>query len=191
MVSVNNGVKPHPDPQRDNRFFRDRNETFEPFPPLALPDDTAEKKEAWWIMETLGEAIGYIDPRVKDHKPCNDYFRRLPLGRTFQEIWNDADVWINYNTKKEGRWGFLRDPKDVVICKRTFGKGYLFVAATIVHELAHIGGAPGTGAIPPSNAAETALKHCLLAQMFDPDVFGMLDEYHYGPEGRDNDTAYA
>ena len=190
MVSINNGVTPHPDPQKDNRFFIDRNMTFEPFPQLALPEDTDEKREAWNIASILGKAIQYIDPRVKTHKPCNDYFSKLPNGRTFAQIWDDKDVWINYSSTNTADWGFTRDPKDVVICKQTFAKGYLFVAATIVHELAHVGGAPGKAASPPSNAAEAALKHCLLAQMFDPDVFGVLDDFPNGPGGGD-DTAIA
>jgi len=188
MPKVNYGVEPHPDPQADNGFFSDRGRVWEPFPKLSLPDDNDEQKEAWRIAETLGRAIQYIDSRVKKHDPCNSYFRKPPKGRSFAEIWDDPDVWLNFAPKLPD-WGFTRDPKDVLISKEAFKQGHLFVAATIVHELAHVGGAPGTGANPPSNAAEVALKYCLLTQQFDPNIFGVLDDFPNGPGTDSNGTA--
>ncbi len=49
------------------------------------------------------------------------------------------------------------------------------IAGTLVHELAHVAGGV-TNARNPGHAAdaETALKHCLLAQQFDPAVVGSL-----------------
>lgn len=190
MPSVNNGVIPHPDPQATNRFFIDRLQVWEPFPVLYLPDDTPEKKEAWRIMELLGKAVEYIDSKVKKHTPCNDYFRKLPNKKTFKELWDDPKYWINFSSKTP-EFGFTREPNDIAIGKASFTEGnYLVVAATIVHEFAHLGGAPGKAAQPPSNAAETALKFCLLTQQFDPNVFGVLDLYPDGPV-KDDDTAIA
>jgi hypothetical protein len=68
----------------------------------------------------------------------------------------------------------------------------MHLAATIVHELAHIAGAPGATEAQRSQrralrradpasyrrliAAEGALRPCLLGQMFDPDAIGALHD---------------
>ena len=38
------------------------------------------------------------------------------------------------------------------------------------------------------NSAELALKSCLLAQFFDPNVFGLLEDWHHPDQ---TGTAYA
>jgi hypothetical protein len=68
----------------------------------------------------------------------------------------------------------------------------MHLAAAIVHELAHIAGAPGAtdaeaeealaqrGADPATYrrliAAEEALRRCMLGQMFDPSLLGVIDD---------------
>jgi len=47
----------------------------------------------------------------------------------------------------------------------------LIVAATIVHEFAHVGGAPGW----PSPAAERALPKCGFGPQYDPGIFGSIE----------------
>jgi hypothetical protein len=50
------------------------------------------------------------------------------------------------------------------------------LAATILHELAHIAGASTNARAlqPEASEAETALKHCLLTPQFDPNALGIL-----------------
>jgi hypothetical protein len=47
----------------------------------------------------------------------------------------------------------------------------LIVAATLVHEFAHIGGAPGW----PSPAAEKSLPKCGFGLQYEPGILGSIE----------------
>jgi hypothetical protein len=123
-------------------------------------------------LATLQRAIKIIDTRIKGNQPCDKAFKALPGGKSFAQIWADASVWISYDPDNSGhKYGAtLRSIKEVTISQFSLKMGHWTVAATLVHELAHVNGAPG-GA---SHAAEGTLKHCLLPGLEDPTIMGMI-----------------
>lgn len=128
------------------------------------------------MFDILASAVRYLDLKVQQHTPCNECFRRLPGKRSFKEVYNDPDVWINYNGAFNATYaGFTRKgSKEIVIHSTSIMKGHLFVAATLVHEMAHVNGASGSGI---DQSAEKTLKACLLPQMFNPNVYGAIDRF--------------
>ncbi|MBU4298093.1 MAG: hypothetical protein L6365_02205 [Desulfobulbaceae bacterium] len=52
---------------------------------------------------------------------------------------------------------------------------FMDVAHTILHELAHVAGAPGLRVAPKSLAAERSVLYCGLRKRFDPKAFGSLE----------------
>ena len=166
-----------------------RQNTIKNFPPYVVlydnPSNSGEKVGKF-LFDALVNARRYLDVKVQEHVPCNDCFRRLPGKRSFKEIYNDPDVWINYMDEPDGPWGYSNaDTKEIGVHSRSLTRGHLFVAATIVHEMAHLNGASGR---KDDQTAEQTLKFCLLTQMFDPNVFGTIDQFS-APAGPGN--AYA
>ncbi|RVT96627.1 hypothetical protein EOD42_09410 [Rhodovarius crocodyli] len=162
--------------------------------PNSNSDDAAVANLGAFIARGLNEAVAFIDSKVKIWKPCNECFKRLPKKRSFAEIWDDPDTWIHYNGKTMSL-GFARPgTKEIALGFSSFRgtpakpmePNSMQVAATIVHELAHVNGAEGNPA-KRDNSAEASLKSCLLTQMFKPEVFGAIDRQS---EENWNDTRY-
>jgi hypothetical protein len=111
------------------------------------------------------------------------------LGKTLKEIVESSKVWLHFIDKPEfdllgkTRGGISDTWADIGITRAAMDKGKMYVVATIVHELAHVDGAPGTLAKRRSIAAESTLKHCLLSPQFDPNAFGALDKMFRGDSG--------
>ena len=102
---------------------------------LAYSD--ADKKQ---VVEA---ALFILKHNIKGSKPCNDCFKRLPGGRSFDDVLNDAGVFISFDpsTKKDDFGATIGS--DVTITDFSIRMGRWTVAATLVHELAHVNGAPG------------------------------------------------
>ena len=86
------------------------------------------------------------------------YFRTLPSGRSLTDLLNDNTIWVNYA-------GGIPDygqaiGNEIAIGPRSYRIGQWTVLATLIHELAHVNGAPGS----PSQQAEEALLHCGLGK---------------------------
>lgn len=122
-------------------------------------------------LRTLKRAMDIIAARIKDDQGCNAAFEELPGGKSFADIWKDPDVWINYDpSNKAGKFGARRrGTKEITICKYALRMGRWTVAATLVHELAHVNGAPGD-----DSQAEDTLKKCLLKELHDPNIIGQV-----------------
>jgi len=120
-------------------------------------------------LAALRRAVRIIDTRVKGHRPCDNAFRALPGGRTFSQVWNDSTVWISYDPGgTANRYGATLG-KEVTITAYSLRMGHWTVAATLVHELAHVNGAGGA-----TTAAEDTLKSCLLHGLHDPTIIGRI-----------------
>jgi hypothetical protein len=93
--------------------------------------------------------------RIAGNTPgANTYFSYL--GRTLTQLLNDNTIWVNYATFGEyGQTNFVGG-KEIAIGIRAFRIGRWTVLATLIHELAHVNGAPGR----PSTFAEDAVYHC-------------------------------
>ena len=49
------------------------------------------------ILATLKAALFILKHNIRNMRPCNDCFKRLPGGRTFQEVFDDATVFISFD----------------------------------------------------------------------------------------------
>jgi len=58
------------------------------------------------------------------------------------------------------------------------------VAHTLLHELAHVAGAPGRRVAPKSLAAERSSLYCGLRRYYDPKAFGALEIFPSSGDGR-------
>jgi hypothetical protein len=115
---------------------------------------------------------------AKHNPPANTYFRSLPRGRSLTELINDSGIWINYAPSVAPLFGEAdMGASEIGLSDRPFALGRWMVLATVIHELAHINGAPHTGG---STLAEDANYHCGL---------GTWDEY-YGTGVDDPRTPY-
>ena len=125
--------------------------------------------DANYVAE-VQRAFVIIDGRIKGHEPCNAAFKRLPNGRSFADLWNDPNIWVSYDpdgraTKYGGRLG-----NDITLSQYTCRMGHWTLVATLVHELAHVGGAGGK-----APDAENTLKACLMRAHYNPYVIGSLE----------------
>jgi len=93
--------------------------------------------------------------RIAREMPSADtYFKTLPKGLTLTSLLSDNTIWINYEPTLDV-YGWQHG-KEIGIGKKSYNKGRWSVLATLIHELAHVNGAPGG----KSKAAEQALIHC-------------------------------
>jgi hypothetical protein len=99
--------------------------------------------------------------RGRGRARSNVYFRSLPDGRSLTDLLNDAAIWVNYHPTM-GAYGETNavSGKEIAISERACRIGRWTVLATLIHELAHAGGAPG-GA---DASAEEALLACGLGR---------------------------
>ena len=135
------------------------------------------------VWGVLGLAIAFIDNTVKRHDPCNAYFRRLSRRKTLREIIDSEEVYLHRIEPNEGY------TEDVLPRGHNFGRHvglplYVLadsdlgvVTASLIHELAHVAGAPTYKMDPTSQLAEEALKHCLFPRQYDSNAFGALERF--------------
>ena len=98
---------------------------------------------------------------AREMASANMYFRSLPNGRSLTSLLRDRSIWINYDpSATEFGAQSVAHPNEVAIGPRAFRIGRWTVLATLIHELAHVGGAPGGG----DQRAERALLHTGLGQ---------------------------
>src|SRR5262245_54683392 len=112
--------------------------------PLPLADGTRwDTYDDAKILRTLQRALFILRHNVRNMRPCDDCFRRLPRGRSFTEVFDDPTVFISFDPTGpfSGRTDAVGG-NEVSINAREFRVGRWSVAATIVHELAHVNGAP-------------------------------------------------
>jgi hypothetical protein len=115
-------------------------------------------------------AFNIINARIKGYAPCNAVFQALPRGRSFADLWNDPNVWVSYDpdgrpTKFGGTKG-----NEITLSQYACRMGHWTIVATLVHELAHVGGAGGR-----NRDAESTLKACLMQAHFNPYVIGRIE----------------
>lgn len=129
-----------------------------------LPYDAALDKQ----KKCLEKAIGICKNNIRGSKTCNDAFKKLPGGRSFDDIFDDDTVWISYCPNKT-TYGFTNvvGGKEITICEYAYMWGFWSVVGTLVHEMGHVNGAGTT-----DHAAEGTLLSCGLAKVHDPTIIG-------------------
>lgn len=125
-------------------------------------------------LRTLERAQTIIQVRIVGHYQSDKIFKALPGRRSFREMFDLLNNWINYDpSNKLNDWGWTIPslyPNDIVLTRFTLRMGRWSTAGTIVHELAHLNGADGT-----SHAAENTLRFCGLQSAqgpYDPSIRG-------------------
>jgi hypothetical protein len=141
--------------------------------PVALADGTT-----WGeytdpkIKKTLERALFILKHNIRGMKPCNTCFSALPGGKSFDDVIDDASIFISFDPSgpNSGVTNAVGG-KEITISAGEFRGGRWTVAATLVHELAHTNGASGT-----TLDAERTLKCCGLWGLFRPGSIGMQDQ---------------
>ena len=99
-------------------------------------------------------------------KTADKYFKSLPGKRTLTQLLADRRIWINYAPELYARGIRQEGSNEIGIGELAYLSGKEIVLATLIHELAHIAGAPGGD----SRAAEDALIHCGLGKQSEADT---------------------
>lgn len=128
-------------------------------------DKTRSKQKA-----ILQEALNMLRNSVRGSQRCNNCFKRLPSGKTFDSILDDNNVWISYSPLMTHYGGAIVNGKDVTICQLAFDAGVFTVAGTLVHEFAHL-----NGASPTTHDAEATLPSCGFGKIYDKTIIGTRD----------------
>lgn len=105
-------------------------------------------------------AVGWARTRARriarNMPSANRYFRSLPNGRSLTQLLGDRSIWINFDpTTTDFGAQSVDHPHEIAIGPRAFRVGRWTVLATVIHELAHVNGAPGG----VDTRAENALLH--------------------------------
>lgn len=114
---------------------------------VAVP---ASKRSTLNWARTKAKAIASGNPEA------NKYFKKMPDGKSLTQLLNDSSIWINYCPGLTLFGEAQISGKELAIGPNSFPKGKWVVLGTLIHELAHINGAP-TG---NNTQAEEALYHC-------------------------------
>jgi len=119
----------------------------------------------------LDQALFILRHNVHGMRPCNSCFSRLPGGRTFDDVFDDPTVFLSFDPSGpfSGRTDAVGG-KEVTIGASEFRIGRWSVAATIIHELAHVNGASAT-----TGDAESMLNCCGFRAHFRPGAIGVND----------------
>lgn len=142
--------------------------TYGPF-----PNDTPDARARLEKVQRAFSAVDRLAISQSATSACNVYFASLPKGSSFRQLWKDDRVFINYSpAAEEGRFATTHsNDRDIALTRWCIDHhNHWMIGATIVHEFAHIGGAPG-GA---SHKAERAVRECGFIPQYDPDIRGSL-----------------
>jgi hypothetical protein len=83
------------------------------------------------------------------------YFRSLPKRRSLRSLLADRSIWISFASNLPAHVLGITAGKEIGITQSAFNEGRLVVLGVLIHELAHVNGAP-----KETHAAEEAVLHC-------------------------------
>jgi hypothetical protein len=107
-------------------------------------------------------------------KTCNCAFAKLAGHRDFATVWRDPEVWVSLNSNPATDIFGMTYKKEISIPIRLFSipEPVRVIAATLVHELAHVNGAPGGWT--DSKEAESTLPPCGFDDQYNPVMVGSI-----------------
>lgn len=120
--------------------------------------------------KVVDDALFILRRNVRGVRPCNSCFNKLPNGRSFDDILDDPSVFISFDPSNDGSLFGATLGNDITITNFSIRMGRWTVAATLVHEFAHINGAPGA-----THQAEGTLLCCGFSALHDPNIIGAAD----------------
>jgi hypothetical protein len=121
------------------------------------------------------KAIELIRQKSRGNMFCNLSFQTLPRGRSFDDVFDDASIWISLVKHKPFVAG-LSIGNEIGIYENTFSTAKTksnpaeIIASVILHELAHVAGAPDN-----PDMAEWLLIPCGFSNVADYGPGGMTD----------------
>jgi hypothetical protein len=128
-------------------------------------------------IQLVKEAFLMIDTRILKNKAtlktCNAAFVKLKGRRDFPTVWKMAGIWVSFNPNpEEGLYGWLYK-NDISLSAHMFAmrNPVPWIAGTLIHELAHVNGAPG-GPDTSSKEAEGTLPPCGFDDVHNPATVG-------------------
>lgn len=141
----------------------------------AFQNATANDKRRFSAITKAYDIVNKLDAKLDLQGPCNKYFRKLPKAKTFRDFWRDNSIFINFSPSLTAGFYGATHSNDKDICVSAWcldTTNHWMVAATIVHEFAHIAGAPG-GA---SHSAEKAADMCGFKPQYNPAIVGSIKQ---------------
>ena len=138
------------------------------------------------VKKKITTAWRFVTTRAAAHRPCNLYFQRLPGKKSLAQLLKQRIVLHALVPRKgytdqdlpRGAGSVSAIGLNLLLF---VDKGTAEMQATLIHELAHLGGASTDST---SLQAENALKHCLMPKHFDPKAVG--ERQQTWPSGRDD-----
>ena len=128
-------------------------------------------------VSVLQFAVSTINNKIKHHSPCNKAFEALPGGLSLRDLIHRRSIWISYDPNGQNEYYGVTLGRDIAISAYALRMGVWTTTATLVHELAHVDGAPG-GA---DHQAEGVLVDCLMANLHNPMIMGKVIRHSYPP----------
>jgi hypothetical protein len=133
------------------------------------------------VKPKIQPAWNFITGRAANHKPCNDYFKSLRRNVTLKQVLEEGDIILHCLVPKEGHT--FDELPDANTAGRDIGidPSYLLdpdsmgLAATLIHELAHVAGGTTNPRDDHAGEAEEALNHCLCQSKFRSGTLGVLE----------------
>lgn len=144
-----------------------------PYAPLLVPVPFKHQFATKWARTRAKEIAANV-------KSADKYFRSLPRKRSLTELLSDRRIWINYAADFYARGIRPELSNEIGIGELAYVRGRIVVLATLIHELAHIAGAPNG----ESRAAEDALIHCGLGKQSEADSNINDPRTPYDPDAR-------
>ena len=129
-----------------------------------------------WRVGELVHAMHWIEETVIDAlvvgRSCDEEFASHPGKRTFRELWSDPNIWISFHTDPDPSLyaQAVANGQDIAVCYGAFRRGWRMVAATLIHEFAHVNGIVGTD----HSRAEDTLLFCGMQSLHDETIYGYL-----------------
>jgi hypothetical protein len=124
------------------------------------------------------QLVGKLETQQNLYDTCNMYFTKLPRGKSLRELWKGGGVFISlWPNSPRGEFAVTHsNNKDITIASWCLDTQTVsMVAATVIHEMAHVAGAPGGD----SHMAERAVDKCGFHDEYDPRLLGSLELYSY------------
>lgn len=113
-------------------------------------------------------------------KSCNDYYKTLFRKKTLKEILAEGDIVLHCLEPKSGHT-YAELPyantagRDIGLDPGLFVESdSAALACTLIHELAHVGGATTDPNAANAHAAELALISCACTKQYDKDIMGKI-----------------
>jgi hypothetical protein len=137
------------------------------------------------VSRVINEALSYIDTHCANSPGCNSYFRTLnptsPIS--LRQILDEKKLLLFCLGGKDDKdlpagytFDWRKDWAQIGLNLISLADSGT-LASVLVHELAHVAGAPGKDEDAKSHAAEYALKFCGMVRFgyFDKDTTGALN----------------